>query len=139
MDQDLIEDSRFLLKREHLEEDDAHPVDPETQARLEALLEAAGNWIFQYNFHRLPSLLFASSFEGIGKYSTSDGKALADPEVLRRLTSSVSCALDEAAAALTRMRFDQQGDGAAVSPSAAAAAAILERRVFIKYFSHKCT
>ena len=43
MDQDLIEDSRFLLKREHLEEDDAHPVDPETQARLEALLEAAGN------------------------------------------------------------------------------------------------
>ncbi|KAK8744131.1 hypothetical protein OTU49_001015, partial [Cherax quadricarinatus] len=28
----------------------------------------------------------------------------ADPEVLRRLTSSVSCALDEAAAALTRMR-----------------------------------
>ena len=95
--------------------------------------------ICQYNFHGLPSLFFASSFEGIGKYSTSDGKALADPEVLRRLTSSVSCALDEAAAALTRMRFDQQGDGAAVSPSAAAAAAILERRVFIKYFSHKCT
>lgn len=37
--------------------------------------------------------------------TTKDGK-LADPEVLRRLTSSVSCALDEAAAALTRMRTD---------------------------------
>ena len=46
---------------------------------------------------------------GIGKLSTADGKAFADPEVLRRLTSSVSCALDEAAAALTRMRAEQQG------------------------------
>ena len=34
----------------------------------------------------------------------ADGKAFTDPEVLRRLTSSVSSALDEAAAALTRMR-----------------------------------
>uniref|UniRef100_A0A452RX60 Ankyrin repeat domain-containing protein 17 n=1 Tax=Ursus americanus TaxID=9643 RepID=A0A452RX60_URSAM len=42
----------------------------------------------------------------IGKLSTADGKAFADPEVLRRLTSSVSCALDEAAAALTRMRAE---------------------------------
>ena len=33
----------------------------------------------------------------------ADGKAFTDPEVLRRLTSSVSSALDEAAAALTRM------------------------------------
>jgi len=41
---------------------------------------------------------------GIGKLSTGTGKHLADPDVLRRLTSSVSCALDEAAAALTRMR-----------------------------------
>ncbi|XP_013368349.1 PREDICTED: ankyrin repeat and KH domain-containing protein 1 isoform X8 [Chinchilla lanigera] len=63
---------------------DLRTVDPETQARLEALLEAAG----------------------IGKLSTPDGKAFADPEVLRRLTSSVSCALDEAAAALTRMRAE---------------------------------
>ncbi|XP_038185420.1 ankyrin repeat and KH domain-containing protein 1 isoform X9 [Arvicola amphibius] len=63
---------------------DLRTVDPETQARLEALLEAAG----------------------IGKLSTADGKAFADPEVLRRLTSSVSCALDEAAAALTRMRVE---------------------------------
>lgn len=47
-----------------------------------------------------------SNAEGIGKLSTADGKAFADPEVLRRLTSSVSCALDEAAAALTRMRAE---------------------------------
>ena len=32
-------------------------------------------------------------------------------QVLKRLTSSVSCALDEAAAALTRMRTDPPGDG----------------------------
>ncbi|KAM3925925.1 ankyrin repeat and KH domain-containing protein 1-like [Leptodactylus fuscus] len=63
---------------------DLRTVDPATQARLEAVLEAAG----------------------IGKLSTADGKAFADPEVLQRLTSSVSCALDEAAAALTRMRAD---------------------------------
>lgn len=44
--------------------------------------------------------------KGIGKLATGDGKHLADPEVLRRLTSSVSCALDEAAAALTRMRSE---------------------------------
>nr|CAD7425873.1 unnamed protein product [Timema monikensis] len=75
-----LESSKFLLSPEDAE----HSVDPETQARLEALLEAAG----------------------IGKLSTADGKHLADPEVLRRLTSSVSCALDEAAAALTRMRSD---------------------------------
>ena len=50
---------------------------------------------------------------GLGKLSTADGKAFADPEVLRRLTSSVSCALDEAAAALTRMRAEQQAEGAA--------------------------
>nr|XP_044988818.1 ankyrin repeat and KH domain-containing protein 1 isoform X2 [Jaculus jaculus] len=71
---------------------DLRTVDPETQARLEALLEAAG----------------------IGKLSTADGKAFADPEVLRRLTSSVSCALDEAAAALTRMRADNSSSAAQV-------------------------
>jgi hypothetical protein len=43
---------------------------------------------------------------GISQLAAKDGKHLADPEVLRRLTSSVSCALDEAAAALTRMRSD---------------------------------
>lgn len=71
-----LDKSKFLLTPED--------PDPETQARLEALLEAAG----------------------IGKLSSGDGKHLADHEVLRRLTSSVSCALDEAAAALTRMRSD---------------------------------
>lgn len=45
---------------------------------------------------------------GINKFTAGDGKQLADPEVLRRLTSSVSCALDEAAAALTRMRSDSR-------------------------------
>ncbi|XP_066594349.1 ankyrin repeat and KH domain-containing protein 1 isoform X2 [Prorops nasuta] len=75
-----LESSKFLLTSE----DPERSVDPETQARLEALLEAAG----------------------IGKLSSGDGKHLADHEVLRRLTSSVSCALDEAAAALTRMRSD---------------------------------
>lgn len=48
---------------------------------------------------------------GIGHLATKDGKHLADPEVLRRLTSSVSCALDEAAAALTRMRSDNPRSG----------------------------
>lgn len=33
-----------------------------------------------------------------------------DPEVLRKLTNSVSCALDEAAAALTRMRAETKND-----------------------------
>ncbi|XP_013391595.1 ankyrin repeat and KH domain-containing protein 1-like [Lingula anatina] len=83
----ILDASKFLLTSESMEAADLRNVDPETQARLEALLEAAG----------------------LGKLSTADGKAFADPEVLRRLTSSVSCALDEAAAALTRMRAEQQG------------------------------
>ncbi|KAK9744180.1 Ankyrin repeats (3 copies) [Popillia japonica] len=74
-----VEAAKFLLSSQ-----EDRSVDPETQARLEALLKAAG----------------------IGQLATKDGKHLADPEVLRRLTSSVSCALDEAAAALTRMRSD---------------------------------
>ncbi|XP_005392823.1 PREDICTED: ankyrin repeat domain-containing protein 17 isoform X5 [Chinchilla lanigera] len=99
--EDILEVESFILDQDELENPmletasklllsgtadgaDLRTVDPETQARLEALLEAAG----------------------IGKLSTADGKAFADPEVLRRLTSSVSCALDEAAAALTRMRAE---------------------------------
>lgn len=35
-----------------------------------------------------------------------DGNNLTNPAAIRHLTSSVSCALDEAAAALTRMRTD---------------------------------
>ena len=59
--------------------------------------------------HTCQSIIITVCCVGIGKLSTADGKAFADPEVLRRLTSSVSCALDEAAAALTRMRAEQQG------------------------------
>ncbi|XP_075065851.1 ankyrin repeat and KH domain-containing protein 1 isoform X2 [Mixophyes fleayi] len=84
LDNPVLKTASELLLSSAAEGADFRTVDPETQARLEALLEAAG----------------------IGKLSTADGKAFADPEVLRRLTSSVSCALDEAAAALTRMRAD---------------------------------
>uniref|UniRef100_A0A2C9KGD8 Uncharacterized protein n=1 Tax=Biomphalaria glabrata TaxID=6526 RepID=A0A2C9KGD8_BIOGL len=80
-----LEASKFLLAAES-EGQGIQTVDPQTQARLEALLEAAG----------------------ISKLSSKDGKALSDPEVLRTLTSSVSSALDEAAQALHRMR-DSQG------------------------------
>lgn len=79
-----LEASKFLLPAE-TEGQGIQTVDPQTQARLEALLEAAG----------------------INKQS-KDGKPLSDPEVLRTLTSSVSSALDEAAQALHRMR-DSQG------------------------------
>ncbi|XP_048884163.1 ankyrin repeat and KH domain-containing protein 1-like isoform X5 [Brienomyrus brachyistius] len=84
LDNPMLKTASELLLSSATDGVDLRTVDPETQARLEALLEAAG----------------------IGKLSTADGKAFADPEVLRRLTSSVSCALDEAAAALTRMRAE---------------------------------
>eukprot|EP00118_Oscarella_pearsei_P003104 m.12968 g.12968 ORF g.12968 m.12968 type:complete len:2147 (+) comp24414_c0_seq2:49-6489(+) len=61
-------------------------LDIPTQARLEALLEAAG--------------VVSSSEEA--------RRALSDPEILRRLTSSVSSALDEAAAALARIRAENE-------------------------------
>ena len=83
----VLDPSQFLLSSETMEGTDIRTVDAETQERLEALLEAAG----------------------IGKLSAADGKAFTDPQVLRSLTSSVSCALDEAAAALKRMRAEQQG------------------------------
>lgn len=62
-------------------------------------------------------------FSGIGQLSSKDGKHLGDPEVLRRLTSSVSCALDEAAAALTRMRADNPRAAASQPPATSAAPA----------------
>ena len=43
-------------------------------------------------------------FRTFQNYDIFFSQTLADPEVLRCLTSSVSSALDEAAAALTRMR-----------------------------------
>ncbi|XP_062309106.1 ankyrin repeat and KH domain-containing protein 1-like isoform X4 [Osmerus eperlanus] len=82
LDNPMLKTASELLLSSAADGADLRTVDPETQARLDALLEAAG------------------------KLSTADGKAFADPEVLRRLTSSVSCALDEAAAALTRMRAE---------------------------------
>jgi len=47
---------------------------------------------------------------GIGKLTGGGDKRLGDQEVLSRLTSSVSCALDEAAAALTRMRSENSSN-----------------------------
>ncbi|XP_060527199.1 ankyrin repeat domain-containing protein 17-like isoform X2 [Cylas formicarius] len=87
IDQEFEDDPQVEAAKFLLNPDEDRAVDPETQARLEALLQAAG----------------------IGQLTAKDGKALGDPEVLRRLTSSVSCALDEAAAALTRMRSDNAG------------------------------
>ncbi|KAJ8935953.1 hypothetical protein NQ314_012575 [Rhamnusium bicolor] len=84
IDQEFEDDPQVEAAKFLLNPDEDRAVDPETQARLEQLLQAAG----------------------IGQLAAKDGKHLGDPEVLRRLTSSVSCALDEAAAALTRMRSD---------------------------------
>ncbi|XP_063908779.1 ankyrin repeat domain-containing protein 17 isoform X5 [Zophobas morio] len=84
LEEEFEEDTQVVAAKYLLNPDEDRAVDPETQARLEALLQAAG----------------------ISQLAAKDGKHLADPEVLRRLTSSVSCALDEAAAALTRMRSD---------------------------------
>ncbi|XP_067422968.1 ankyrin repeat and KH domain-containing protein 1 isoform X15 [Emydura macquarii macquarii] len=95
LDNPVLKTTSELFLSSAAEGADLRTVDPETQARLEALLEAAGGLMPE-----------ASEQKGIGKLSTADGKAFADPEVLRRLTSSVSCALDEAAAALTRMRAE---------------------------------
>ncbi|KAL8603592.1 hypothetical protein ACOMHN_022544 [Nucella lapillus] len=86
--EEVLETSKFLLAAETEEgQQQLQTVDPETHARLEALLEAAG----------------------INKLSCKDGKALTDPEVLRTLTTSVSSALDEATQAINCMRTDQQG------------------------------
>ncbi|XP_033101463.1 ankyrin repeat and KH domain-containing protein 1-like [Anneissia japonica] len=71
----ILDTASKLLQLDPSGTPDLRTVDPET---LEALLEAAG----------------------IDKLTTADGKAFTDPEILRKLTSSVSSALDEAAAAL---------------------------------------
>ncbi|OXB72879.1 UNVERIFIED_CONTAM: hypothetical protein H355_005208, partial [Colinus virginianus] len=107
----MLETASKLLLSSTADGADLRTVDPETQARLEALLEAAGIcfnfFVVVFSFPgTCTNLLQIGIMEGIGKLSTADGKAFADPEVLRRLTSSVSCALDEAAAALTRMRAE---------------------------------
>ncbi|XP_033643957.1 ankyrin repeat domain-containing protein 17-like isoform X1 [Asterias rubens] len=88
---EVSEVESFILDQEELHFDssgnpDLRAVDPET---LEALLEAAA---------------------GIDKLTTADGKAFTDPEILGKLTSSVSSALDEAEAALYRMRSENAGN-----------------------------
>nr|XP_023030075.1 ankyrin repeat domain-containing protein 17-like [Leptinotarsa decemlineata] len=95
IDQEFEDDPQVEAAKFLLNPDEDRAVDPETQARLEQLLQAAG----------------------IGQLAAKDGKHLGDPEVLRRLTSSVSCALDEAAAALTRMRSDNPNSRSTTSSS----------------------
>ena len=48
------------------------------------------------------SLSLPTSFPGMGELSKLDPQTFSDPEILRRLTSSVSSALDEAASALNK-------------------------------------
>jgi len=64
--------------------------------------------VFYIKFSSIILAEVCINFVGIGKLSTTDGKAFADPEVLRRLSSSVSCALDEAAAALSKMKTETE-------------------------------
>ena len=47
-----------------------------------------------------------TSFSGTGELSKLDPQTFSDPEILRRLTSSVSSALDEAASALNKIRSE---------------------------------
>jgi ankyrin repeat domain-containing protein 17 len=58
----------------------------------------------------MTNLFLSLTSLGIGKLTGGDSKRLGDQEVLSRLTSSVSCALDEAAAALTRMRSENSSN-----------------------------
>lgn len=113
---------RFLLAAAAAAQHDGHSIgelpriDPDTQARIEALLEAAGNIKRNLKYHHYLNLLSMTNLFlsltslGIGKLTGGDSKRLGDQEVLSRLTSSVSCALDEAAAALTRMRSENSSN-----------------------------
>ena len=69
-------------------------------------------------------------FLGIGKLTSADTKALADPEVLKRLTQSVSSALDEAALALQYIKSDQQKSSANNLPAKGWAKLSLWIRIF---------
>ena len=44
---------------------------------------------------------------GIGKLAAVDGKVLTDPDVIRRLRTSVNSAIDKATAGRSRSRSDQ--------------------------------
>ncbi|XP_015377737.1 PREDICTED: ankyrin repeat domain-containing protein 17-like isoform X3 [Diuraphis noxia] len=85
--------STFLIAADDTDTEQSIEGDPDTHRQLEALLQAAGSML-------RPSLTKL----GVPIESTTD------PEVLRKLTNSVSCALDEAAAALTRMRAETKND-----------------------------
>ena len=52
------------------------------------------------------SLSLPTSFPGPGELSKLDPQTFSDPEILSRLTSSVSSALDEAASALNKIRSE---------------------------------
>ena len=54
--------------------------------------------------------------EGTSELSKLDPQTFSDPEILRRLTSSVSTALDEAANALSKMRNDSNRNGPSATP-----------------------
>ena len=62
------------------------------------------SWKVDLDFKVILFILIIYFLALVGVGNLADSNAFNDPEVLRRLTSSVSCALDEAAAALTRMR-----------------------------------
>ena len=47
-----------------------------------------------------------TSFPGMGELSKLDPQTFSDPEILRRLTSSVSSVLEEAASALSKIRSE---------------------------------
>ena len=47
-----------------------------------------------------------TSFPGMGELSKLDPQTFSDPEILRRLTSSVSSVLEEAASALNKIRSE---------------------------------
>ena len=51
-------------------------------------------------------LSLPTSFPGTGELSKLDPQTFSDPEILRRLTLSVSSALDEAASALNKIRSE---------------------------------
>ena len=67
------------------------------------------------------NLSLPTSFPGTGELSKLDPQTFSDPEILRRLTLSVSSALDEAASALNKIRSEIMG------LLAAKAADVLER------------
>lgn len=128
LDQGDLEDDGMVADPKFLLADDVGDsgIDAETQCRLEALLQSSAYSLCRGSrmdsdaqLHLKQGVCDSVSTslpQGLAKLSLNETKALADPEILKRLTSSVSCALDEAAAALNRMRTEphtsvDHGDG----------------------------